>query len=158
MVLGGARAFKVGDRLARLQHDRALFKRTKGWKRRKRRFVLLAGYLPIIGLAFMVLLIVILKLLLRFLMKAAFDIDGAISIGEEALRMAFGSGHTLGDLHSFFATWYGPLILYLGVIVLIGIFSNLRTRAIIRSHYWEGYRSHMGQRIELASEMKKRWK
>jgi hypothetical protein len=158
MVLGGARAFKVGDRLARVQHDRALFKKTNGWKQSKKKFVLLAGYVPVIGLAFMLFLIVLLKLLLRFLMKLAFDIDKATSIGEEGLRLAFGRGTAMNDLHPFFGTWYGPLILYLGVIILIGVFSNLRTRAIIRSYHLESYHSHMGQRIKLAKELKKNWK
>jgi hypothetical protein len=157
MVLGGARAFKVGDRLARVQHDRALFKKTEDWGRSKKKFVLMAGYVPVVGLAFMVFLIVVLKLLLRFLMKLAFDIDGATSIGEEGIRLAFGSGFAMGDLHSFFETWFGPLILYLGVITLIGVFSNLRTRAIIRSHQ-DRYHSHMGQRIKLAKDLRGKWK
>lgn len=158
MVLGGARAFKVGDKLARVQHDRDLFKKTEDWKKRKRRFVLLAGYLPVLGLAFVVFLIALLKLLLRFLMELVYDIDSATSIGEEIIRIAFGRGLSLGDISSFFTTWYGPLLLYTGVIFLIGIFSNLRTRAMIWSQDRDRYYSHMGRRIKLAKEIKKNWK
>lgn len=158
LVLGGARAFKIGDRLARIQHDRALFKKTEGWKQSGDRLVLMAGYIPVIGLAFMVFFIVLLKLFLRLLMKLAFDIEWATSIGEEGLRLAFGGGLSLGDLHPFFTTWLGPLVLYAGVILLIGVFSNLRTRAIIRSHQKDSYHSHMGRRITMAKDIKGKWK
>jgi len=155
MVLCGARAFKVGDRLARVQHDRRLFKKKEDWKKKKRRFVLFAGYLPVIGLSFIVLLIVSLKLLLRFLMELAFDIEGVTSIGEETIRVAIGNGYSLGDISGFFTTWYGPLILYIGVIMLIGVFSNLRTKAMIWSQGTDRYYSHMGKRITLAKDLRK---
>ncbi|MBN1389110.1 MAG: hypothetical protein JXA22_00550 [Candidatus Thermoplasmatota archaeon] len=157
MVIGGARAFKVGDRLAKVHHDRKMLADVIG-KDRNGRFILASVYVPLFGLAFMVILIIFAKVLLRFLLEKVFEIENATSIGEEMTRMAFGSGFTLSDIDPFFGTWFGPLILYLVVVFLICVFAYLRSFAMIRANYRNRFHSHLGRRIVLANELKKQFK
>jgi hypothetical protein len=156
MLLGGARAFKVGDRLARVRHDRKLISRMESERKKGLIALLLTSYIPVIGLMFMIVMISLLKLLLRWLLEVVFDISTASSIGEELLRVTAGSGLSLSDLSPFFATWFGPLIFYIGIVTLIGIFSNLRTRAMLSTHYQETFQSSMGRRIDLVKELKRK--
>ncbi|MBN1538781.1 MAG: hypothetical protein JW939_01450 [Candidatus Thermoplasmatota archaeon] len=157
MVLGGARAFKVGDRLAKVQHDRKMLNKVPG-EGKGRRILLATVYVPLIGLAVMLFLVILLKVLLRFLLKTIFDIEQATSIGEEIARLVLGTGFSLSDISSLLGTWYGPLLLYLVVIVLICFFAYLRSFAMIRAAYRDGFHSHLGKRIMLAEEMGKLWK
>lgn len=157
MVLGGARAFKVGDRLAKVQHDRKMLKEVPA-EGKGRRILLATVYVPLIGLAVMIFLVILLKVLLRFLLKTIFDIEQATSIGEEIARISLGTGFSLSDISSLFGTWYGPLLLYFVVIVLICFFAYLRSFAMIRAEYRDRFHSHLGKRIMLAEEMGKQWK
>ncbi|MGA1848059.1 MAG: hypothetical protein ACMUHB_01840 [Thermoplasmatota archaeon] len=154
MLLGGARAFKVGDKMARVRHDRKLISRMDGERRKGLVALLLTSYIPVIGLVFMIGLISLLKLLLRWLLEVVFDISTASSIGEELLRVTAGAGLSLSDLSPFFATWFGPILFYILMVALIGIFSNLRTRAMLSTHYQETFQSSMGRRIGLVNELR----
>jgi hypothetical protein len=155
MLLGGARAFKVGDKLARVRHDRKLISRMDGERKIGLKALLLTSYIPVIGLMFMIAMISLLKLLLRWLLEVVFDISTASSIGEELLRVTAGAGLSLSDLSPFFATWFGPILFYIIVVTLICIFSNLRTRAMLSTHYQETFQSSMGRRIDLVKELKR---
>jgi len=154
MLLGGARAFKVGDRLARVRHDRRLIYRLGGKSRKGLIALLLTSYIPVLGLVFMIALISLLKLLLRWLLEVVFDLPTAGSIGEELLEVTAGAGLSLSDLSPFFASWYGPILFYISVVSLIVVFSNLRTRAMLSTHYQETFQSSMGRRIGLVKELK----
>ncbi|MGA1819399.1 MAG: hypothetical protein ACMUHU_00155 [Thermoplasmatota archaeon] len=154
MVLGGARAFKVGDRLAKVHHDQMMLRKVLG-DSAKRKVLLATGYVPLIGLAFMIFLIILLKMLLRYILKAAFDIDSATSIGESIIRLAFGPDLSLLDLSPFFGTWIGPLVLYVVVVFLICLFAYLRSFAMIRAEYGDRFHSHLGKRFKLFRELRR---
>jgi hypothetical protein len=154
MLLGGARAFKVGDKLARVRHDRKLITKMEGGTKKGLLALLFTGYIPVLGLIFMIGLISLLKLLLRWLLEVVFDISTASSIGEELLKATAGTGLALSDLSPFFATWYGPILFYILIVTLVGMFSNLRTRAMLSTHYQETFQSSMGRRINLVKELK----
>ena len=154
MILGGARAFKVGDRLAKVHHDQMMLREALG-DNKKKKMILATGYVPLIGLAFMIFLIILLKMLLRFILKAAFDMEMAKSIGENIIRLVFGPDLSLSDLSPFFGTWYGPLVLYVAVVFLICLFAYLRSFAMIRAGYRDRFHSHLGKRFKLFKELRK---
>ncbi len=153
LILGGARSFKVGGNLAKIRHDRRLLRSNKGKKGEA--FLLFTGYLPLVGLFFMLVMISLLKILLRYLTLIIFDRETANSIGEELIRIATGSHLSLGSIHPFFISWYGPILFYIGVIIMIGIFSNLRTRAMLSSQYRNLYQTKMGRRIDMVKQFRR---
>ncbi len=152
LILGGARSFRVGGDLAKIRHDRRLLKAGDGKGKKGQAFLLLTGYLPLVGLFFMLVMISLLKVLLRYLTSVIFDRETANSIGEELVRITAGSHLSLGSIHPFFVSWYGPILFYIVVIIMIGIFSNLRTRAMLSSQYRNLYQTRMGRRIDMVKQ------
>ena len=147
VIYAPVRAYIVGDRLARVAHDRMLSMGSGRYAERVR-LALITGLVPVMGLALYLAMTILFRLAYVLASHLVFGPAIHPSVGEMTIRM-FVPDFALIREGGPLGTWYGPTLLFAILVPFIGLLSYARTLFRVRRIAPGLAQSQMGRLISM---------
>ncbi|MCK5772293.1 MAG: hypothetical protein KAH57_00755 [Thermoplasmata archaeon] len=144
------RAYIVGNKLARLHHDKMIISIGHKYVNRTLKRLINSSYIPIISLMFLVVISGLLKVIYSIFRTFVLERIYVDTIGDLIIDTILEGNFSLNDtIFPSLPIWMAPLILYFVNVALI--FTGAYTRSRIRSVLYnrKGFKSSVGRLIDI---------
>ena len=150
------RAFRLGSKMARVHHDRKLFKmgRLHFPDAREIKMLMLTSYIPIFTLILLLAGTLLVRGTFTIISHIEFGWEAKENLGDLLIDLLFKEGFTLSEtIFPGFPVWIFPLLLFSFNVPLIALISYFRKRIGLSMRNSEEAQSPMGRKIRAVMDV-----